>query len=290
MRRLSSLGQMRRWAERWREAGRAIGFVPTMGYLHAGHLSLVNRARRAVGPSGAVVVSIYVNPTQFGPSEDLKAYPRDMRRDLKLCRDAGVDVVFTPDDGDMYPRTPGREYSTYVIEESLSLSMEGASRPAHFRGVATIVAKLFHLVQPTVAVFGQKDFQQAAVIRRMTRDLHFPVKVIVGPTVREPDGLAMSSRNAYLSAEERREAGVLWSVLRAARKRVRGARAAAGVEAAELNELVRVGIAECGLARLDYAQYFDPASLEPMDPVTPGAHMALAVYFGRTRLIDNGTL
>lgn len=290
MRRLSSLGQMRRSAERWREAGRAIGFVPTMGYLHAGHLSLVNRARRAVGPSGAVVVSIYVNPTQFGPSEDLKAYPRDMRRDLKLCRDAGVDLVFTPDDGDMYPRTPGTEYSTYVIEESLSRSMEGASRPTHFRGVATIVAKLFHLVQPTVAVFGQKDFQQAAVIRRMTRDLHFPVKIIVGPTVREPDGLAMSSRNAYLSAEERREAGVLWSVLRAARKRVRGARAAAGVEAAELNELVRVGIAECGRARLDYAQYFDPASLEPIDPVTPGAHMALAVYFGRTRLIDNGTL
>ena len=191
---------MQKLARRWKRAGTRIGFVPTMGYLHAGHLSLVQRARQAVGKNGVVVVSIYVNPTQFGPTEDFSKYPRDLKRDLKLCREAGVDVVFTPSDKEMYPPV-GRgvltmselaqatlcptNFSTYVVEEKLSQTMEGAARPAHFRGVTTVVAKLFNLVLPDVAVFGQKDFQQAAIIKRMVADLNFPVKIIVAPTWRE---------------------------------------------------------------------------------------------------------
>ena len=178
---------MQNLARRWKQAGTRIGLVPTMGYLHAGHLSLIQRVRRAVGKNGAVVVSIYVNPTQFGANEDFSKYPRDLKRDLKLCRDASVDVVFTPSDKEMYPRwgeatdeparegaRPTKKYSTYVVEEELSQSMEGAARPAHFRGVTTVVAKLFHLVQPDMAVFGQKDFQQATIIQRMVVGFEFP--------------------------------------------------------------------------------------------------------------------
>ncbi|HEY6167263.1 MAG TPA: pantoate--beta-alanine ligase, partial [Verrucomicrobiae bacterium] len=179
---------------RWKRQGRRIGFVPTMGFLHAGHLSLVHRARRAAGPRGLVVVSIYVNPTQFGPHEDLARYPRNLRRDLELCRDAGADVIFAPSDAAMYPVRTSGGYNTYVIEERLSQVMEGASRPGHFRGVTTVVAKLFNLVQPDVAVFGAKDWQQAAIVRRMTCDLNFPVRILVAPTIRERDGLALSSR------------------------------------------------------------------------------------------------
>ena len=175
-----------------------------MGYLHAGHLSLVREARAQVGKAGKVVVSIYVNPTQFAPTEDLAKYPRDLKRDLKLCRAAGADVVFTPSDAEMYPDKAEGKYSTYVVEEKLSQTMEGAARPAHFRGVTTVVAKLFNLVLPDVAVFGQKDFQQAAVIKRMVADLNFPVKIIIVPTLREADGLAMSSRNKYLVGDLRR--------------------------------------------------------------------------------------
>src|SRR5262245_52203058 len=164
---------MQRLSLRWKKQGQRIGFVPTMGYLHAGHLSLVKRARRIVGKRGKVVVSIYVNPTQFGPKEDFSRYPRDLKRDLKSCRAAGVDVVFTPNDGQMYAGKTDGGYSTYVVEESLSPRMEGASRPGHFRGVTTIVAKLFSIVAPDAAVFGAKDWQQAAVIKRMTRDLNF---------------------------------------------------------------------------------------------------------------------
>ena len=197
----------------WRRQGDTIGFVPTMGYLHEGHISLALRARQIVGPRGKVVVSIYVNPTQFGPKEDLSRYPRDFARDKKLCRAAGVDVIFAPDNHEMYPPHHGGPYSTYVVEESLALDMEGASRPTHFRGVTTVVAKLFNLVLPEVAVFGSKDFQQAAVIKRMVRDLNFPLKIIVAPTHRESDGLAMSSRNRYLSPVEREQAVVLSQAL-----------------------------------------------------------------------------
>ena len=185
---VSSIAAMQRHAKKWQRAGTRIGFVPTMGYLHAGHLSLVKRARQSVGKTGKVVVSIYVNPTQFAPTEDLAQYPRDLKRDLKLCREAGADAVFTPGDAEMYPNKAENGFSAYVVEEKLSQSMEGAARPVHFRGVTTVVAKLFNIVLPDVAVFGQKDFQQAAVIKRMVADLNFPVKIIVAPTLREPDG------------------------------------------------------------------------------------------------------
>ncbi len=279
---------MQRLARGWRRAGIPVGFVPTMGYLHAGHLSLVRAARRQVGRAGVVVVSIYVNPAQFGPQEDLARYPRDLARDLRLSRQAGVDVVFAPADADMYPRPPGAEYSTYVVEETLSRGMEGASRPTHFRGVTTVVAKLFNLVLPDVALFGAKDYQQAAVVRRMVRDLNFPVRIVVAPTVREPDGLALSSRNQYLDAATRPQAAILWRALEAVRHRVRRARR--GLPAARLTRLVRELVATCPAARLDYVAFFDPETLQPVRTVRRGAHMALAVWLGTTRLIDNARL
>src|SRR5476651_535902 len=233
---VSSIAAMQRLAKKWQRAGTKIGFVPTMGYLHAGHLSLVKAARKAAGKNGKVVVSIYVNPTQFAPTEDLSKYPRDLKRDLKLLRKLKVDVVFTPSDSEMYPvsdcgdmsplskrRHVGalQNFSTYVVEEKLSQTMEGASRPTHFRGVTTVVAKLFNLVLPDVAVFGQKDFQQAAILRRMVSDLNFPVEMIVAPTLRERDGLAMSSRNKYLDAEQRAQAVILFHALQAAQAAVK---------------------------------------------------------------------
>ncbi len=279
---------MQRLALRWRRAGTRIGFVPTMGYLHDGHLSLVQQARRRVGQTGIVVASIYVNPTQFAPTEDLSAYPRDLDRDKALCRKAGVDVLFLPLDAEMYPGRDAGGYSTYVVEEQLSQGMEGGARPTHFRGVTTIVAKLFNLVLPDVAVFGAKDWQQAAVLRRMTRDLNFPVKFVVAPTLREKDGLAMSSRNKYLSAEERSQATILWRALKLAKEVVHGSRTPnyADVLKSELASLIATQPA----ARLDYLEFFDSETLQPITAVTRGAHLALAVFIGRTRLIDNAVL
>ncbi len=277
---------MQRLAQKWRRTGARIGFVPTMGYLHAGHLSLVKRARQAAGKNGEVVVSIYVNPTQFAPTEDLSKYPRDLKRDLKLLRELDVDVVFTPDDGAMYPGKAEGNYSTYVVEEKLSQSMEGASRPTHFRGVTTVVAKLFNLVLPDVAVFGQKDFQQAAIIKRMTADLNFPVKIIVAPTLRERDGLAMSSRNKYLNPEQRAQAVILCHALQAASAAVKQK----PVAAARLRSDLKKFIAAAPLARLDYVEFFDPETLAPVARVKRGMQMALAVFFGKTRLIDNAEL
>ena len=210
MRIIRSPKAMQRQALQWRSRGLRVGFVPTMGYLHAGHLSLVHEARRRVGADGVVVVSIYVNPTQFAPTEDLAKYPRDFARDSKLCSEAGVDVIFAPTDSDMYAGREDGDYSTYVVEEGLTQGLEGASRPTHFRGVTTVVAKLFNCVLPEVSVFGAKDWQQAAVIRRMVKDLQFPIRIVVAPTTRESDGLAMSSRNRYLQPEERAQATVLW--------------------------------------------------------------------------------
>jgi pantoate--beta-alanine ligase len=279
---------MQRLALAWRGREMAIGFVPTMGCLHAGHLSLVAEARRRVGARGKVVVSIYVNPTQFGPREDFAKYPRTLRRDLKLCREAGVDVVFAPSDRGMYPEPPGGGFSTFVVEESLSRMMEGASRPTHFRGVTTIVAKLFNLVLPTVAVFGAKDFQQAAIIRRMVRDLNFPVEMVVAPTVREPDGLAMSSRNRYLTGDLRAQALVLARAIRAVQALVRKSRA--GLPAGRLRREVDRIVKTAPDARLDYVAFFEPETLEPVKRVRRGAQMALAVFVGATRLIDNARL
>ena len=291
---------MQRLARKWQRAGTRIGFVPTMGYLHAGHLSLVKRARQAVGKNGKVVVSIYVNPTQFAPTEDLSKYPRDLKRDLKLLRELKVDVVFTPSDAKMYPIEAGsrrcesadepcfdkRGYSTYIVEEKLSQTMEGASRPTHFRGVTTIVAKLFNIVLPDVAVFGQKDFQQAAIIKRMVADLNFPAKIIVAPTLRERDGLAMSSRNKYLNVEQRAQAVILFHALQAAKAAVQKK----SVSAARLKTDLQKLITAAPLARLDYVEFFDPETLEPVAQVKRGTQAALAVFFGKTRLIDNAPL
>ncbi len=257
-----------------------------MGYLHAGHLSLVKQARRTVGKKGKVVLSIYVNPTQFGPTEDFSRYPRDLKGDLKLCRAAGVDVVFTPTNEDMYPAAPGHAFSTYVVEEKLSSAMEGASRPTHFRGVTTIVAKLFNIVQPEAAVFGAKDYQQAAVIKRMVRDLNFPVLIVVAPTVRESDGLAMSSRNKYLEGPLRTSALVLNRALKEIQRLVRKNPRSAS----QLKQTVKSLVHKTPGARLDYVEFFDPETLEPASRVQRGCHVALAVFIGRTRLIDNARI
>jgi pantoate--beta-alanine ligase len=271
---------MQRLALRWKRSGLRVGFVPTMGFLHEGHASLMRRARKAVGPQGIVVVSIYVNPTQFAPHEDLAKYPRDFARDQKICRQEGVDVIFAP--ANLYEKNN----STFVIEEAVSKGMEGASRPTHFRGVATIVAKLFNIVLPDIAMFGAKDFQQAAVIRRMTRDLNFPIKIDVAPTTREPDGLAMSSRNKYLSSKERSQARCLSLALRGARDIARyGSRTSASVK----KQLAAI-IHDNPDARVDYIEFFDPETLQPVTDVRPGVQMALAVFIGKTRLIDNRRL
>jgi pantoate--beta-alanine ligase len=293
---VTSVAAMQRLAKKWQRTGTKIGLVPTMGYLHAGHLSLVQRARKLVGKSGKVIVSIYVNPTQFGPKEDLSRYPRDLKRDLKLLREEGTDVVFVPSNEEMYPgrknlgstesRSTGGEYSTYIVEENLSQFMEGAARPGHFRGVATIVAKLFNIAQPDVAVFGAKDFQQAAVIKRMTRDLNFPVTIDIAPTFREADGLAMSSRNKYLAGDLRRQGIVLWRAIQKARALVKKSPVPAKKLRAELKKLIESESAP----KLDYVEFFDPETLRPVEKVTRGTQMALAVFVGKARLIDNARL
>ena len=285
MRIVKSVAAMQRLALRWRRDGKRIAFVPTMGFLHAGHATLMRRARHLAGRRGRVVVSIYVNPTQFGPHEDLAKYPRDFARDRRLCRQAGVDAVFFPDDTQMYPGRTAGGYSTYVVEESLTQGMEGTARPTHFRGVTTIVAKLFNVVRPDVAVFGAKDFQQAAVVQRMVRDLNFPVKIVVAPTHREPDGLAMSSRNKYLNAAQRVQARVLWQAIQQARGVVRAAKKP--TPAARLKKDLRLLIERQPAARVDYVEFFEPATWQPVSRVARGTQLALAVFVGRTRLIDN---
>ena len=276
---------MQRLARSWQRAGARVGLVPTMGYLHAGHLSLVHRARRLVGPRGQVVVSIYVNPTQFSPQEDLSRYPRDFARDTRLCREADVDAVFAPVDEQMYPRGGVGGFSTFIFEEGLSRGMEGKSRPMHFRGVTTVVAKLFNIVQPELAVFGAKDYQQAAVVKRMVRDLNFPLKIVVAPILREADGLAMSSRNKYLAGELRARALVLRRSLEKAGAEVR--KLSRPIPAARLKAELKRFIERAPSARLDYVEFFDPDTLVPVPHVTRGTQMALAVFIGKTRLIDN---
>ncbi len=282
MRVLTSAAAMQRMAKKFKAQGVQIGFVPTMGYLHAGHISLVNRARQIVGQTGQVVVSIYVNPTQFAPTEDLSKYPRDLARDTQMCREAGVDFLFVPTDKEMYPA----EFSTYVVEEKLSRTMEGSARPTHFRGVTTVVAKLFNMVLPDVSVFGSKDFQQAAVIQRMVRDLNFPVKIVVAPTHREPDGLAMSSRNKYLNPLQREQATVLSRAIKQAQVAVRAGSVSANTLKAKLTKL----ISSQSEAKLDYIEFFDPITLQESKMVQRGTQMALAVFIGKTRLIDNAKL
>lgn len=288
MQMVKTVSGMQRQARNWRRARIRVGFVPTMGCLHDGHLSLVRRARRAVGRRGKVVVSIYVNPTQFAPTEDFARYPRDLKRDARLCRAEGVDAIFAPRDEEMYPRTEDGAFSTYVVEEQLSRMMEGASRPTHFRGVTTVVAKLFNIVQPEVAVFGAKDFQQAAIVKRMACDLNFPLRIVVAPTFRESDGLAMSSRNRYLAGDLRAQAVVLWRSLQRARAAVR--KAHAPLPASRLKAELKAFIEKQPAARVDYVEFFEPETLAPAAKVARGTQMALAVYVGKTRLIDNAAL
>jgi pantoate--beta-alanine ligase len=288
MRVVKSVAAMQRLAKSWQRKGVRVGFVPTMGYLHAGHLSLVQRARRSAGKSGKVVVSIYVNPTQFGPKEDFSRYPRDFARDARLCRKAGVHVIFAPSNDEMYPRNKEGEFSTCVIEDQLSRGMEGASRPTHFRGVTTVVAKLFNIVQPTLAVFGAKDYQQAAVVKRMVRDLNFPLKIEVAPIFRESDGLAMSSRNKYLEGDLRRQAVVLSRAIQKIQAAVR--KNSRPLKSATLKADLKQFIEREPAARLDYIEFFDPHTLAPVSRVARGTHVALAFFIGKTRLIDNSRL
>jgi pantoate--beta-alanine ligase len=269
----------------WREAlppGTRIGFVPTMGYLHDGHLSLVASARAEVGP-GPVVLSIFVNPTQFGPNEDLDRYPRDEPGDLGKCEAAGVDVVLAPlDPTALYPnRSAGLPDATWVDVQGLDRHLCGRSRPGHFRGVCTVVCKLLSLVRPDVSVFGQKDFQQLAIIRRMHADLFLPGRIVGAPIVREPDGLAMSSRNANLTPDARRDAVSLSRWLGVVRERF-----AAGVRDRE----ALLADAEFASGRIDYVELVDALALEPVARVDAPALCAIAVFFGGVRLIDNTLL
>jgi pantoate--beta-alanine ligase len=265
--------------EACREARSPVVLVPTMGALHRGHAALIARAREIVGKQGTVVVSIFVNPTQFGPKEDLSRYPRPFAADRRLCTVFGTDILFHPKPADVYPKS----FSTWVDEESLSQTLCGASRPGHFRGVCTVVLKLFQVVQPDVAVFGLKDFQQCAIIRRMVRDLNLPVKIEPVETVREPDGLALSSRNVYLSEEERAQAPMLRLALLAAEAAWR----AGEKRASTLRRLVTRTIGKASRARIDYVEVADAETLEPVKAVGRGTVLAVAVFFGRTRLIDN---
>ena len=263
-------------AEIWRRAGRRIAFVPTMGYLHRGHVKLLEEARTR---GDVLVLSIFVNPTQFGPTEDLTRYPRDLEGDLAKAAGAGTDVVYLPEAVDMYP--PG--YQTYVDVTELAQGLCGDRRPGHFRGVATVVAKLFAVVKPHVAIFGEKDYQQLQVIRRMTLDLDLGIKIVGIPTVREPDGLAMSSRNSYLSPDERARAACLHRALEATREAVRGGERDVAALCAGATGIIDAG----GPNRIDYVEIRDASTLEPLARVEGPAVMALAVFFGGTRLIDN---
>ena len=253
-----------------------VGLVPTMGYLHEGHLSLVRRARQ---DCDHVVVSIFVNPTQFGPKEDLSKYPRDLDRDLSLLEPLGVDLVWPPSSEEMYP--PG--YQTWVEVEGITRPLEGAMRPGHFRGVTTVVAKLFNAVQPHRAYFGQKDAQQAAVIRQMARDLSYPLEVVVCPIVREPDGLAMSSRNVYLDPEQRKAATVLYRSLCAAKEAYDDGER----DAEKIRGKMKEVLASEPLAEVQYVSCADYNTLEELETVTGNALLSMAVFVGKTRLIDN---
>jgi len=262
-----------------RRAAKRIGLVPTMGALHEGHLSLV---RQAKADSDFVVVSLFVNPLQFGPREDLSKYPRTFERDRDLLNQAGVDLLFAPSDAEMYPNGA----VTFVNVEALSDRLDGASRPGHFRGVTTVVAKLFHIVEPDVAFFGQKDAAQVAILKRMVRDLNLPIEIVVCPIVREPDGLAMSSRNTYLDSQQRKQALVLSRALRQVQELFQnGERSADHLVAAS-----RSVFAQEPAVRLDYFSVVNPESLEPIAHVTREALVAVAAYVGTTRLIDNVVL
>ena len=254
---VSTVDEVRNEVKKWRSEGLSVGLVPTMGYLHEGHKSLIDRA---VAENDQVVVSVFVNPIQFGPTEDLATYPRDLERDAALCEQAGAALIFHPEKEDMY----FDDFCTYIDMENLTKGLCGKTRPTHFRGVCTVVGKLFNIVHPDKAYFGQKDAQQLAVVRRMVRDLNFDLEIVGCPIVREEDGLAKSSRNTYLSPEERKEKS-----------------------AAKVAEAIREVIETEPLARIDYVELVDFDTISPIDTITGSVLAAVAVYIGKTRLIDN---
>ena len=276
---IKTIAEMQRFSKSAAKHGKKIGVVPTMGYLHDGHVSLIKQAREL---SDVVIVTIFVNPTQFGPNEDLDKYPRDFERDWMLCEQNGAAAVFAPAADEMY--CPDR--STWVIEEKLSQGLCGKSRPVHFRGVTTIVAKLFNATLPDVAFFGQKDAQQAMIIKRMTRDLNFPIEIVVAPIVREADGLAMSSRNKYLSADERKRALAISAALRDAEQMLKaeGRKALDNIAQQIIDKIVAVG------GKTDYVEILDAEDLESVSASTSVVLIAVAAFFGVTRLIDNALI
>jgi pantoate--beta-alanine ligase len=273
---IRSIERMQRTAEELKRKGKSIGFVPTMGALHTGHLSLIKQARKE---NDIVVTSIFVNPAQFGPGEDYLRYPRDLKTDAALCKKEGVDIIFYPGVGQMYPEG----YKTYVVVEKLSNVLCGRFRPGHFRGVATIVTKLFNIVQPDVAYFGQKDAQQAVIMQRMARDLDMPVKIKVMPIIRDTDGLALSSRNTYLNIQERKDAIVLYEALKKAEAMI-----IQGVtDSSKIKLAMRRIIRRKKSARIQYIEIVDPDELNSVKKIKDKVLIALAVYIGKTRLIDN---
>jgi pantoate--beta-alanine ligase len=273
---ITSVKEMQQFLLSLRRQDKKISFVPTMGALHKGHMSLVQKARRF---GDFVVASIFVNPAQFGLNEDYKKYPRDLKKDKELLQKAGCDLIFAPRAENLYPE----EYLTYVNVEELSGKLEGATRPGHFKGVCTIVAKLFNIVQPDYAIFGQKDAQQALIIKKMTEDLNFPVKIIVCPTVREKDGLACSSRNSYLNAKERDQAKILYQSLKLGEKLIKAGEKNPLKVIKKMTEMIQ----QMPLAKIDYISLTDTRTLEPVRKIKGELLLSLAVKFGRTRLIDN---
>jgi len=276
---VKSVSEMQQLADLWRRDGKVIAFVPTMGYLHEGHLALMRAAREE---GDVLVISIFVNPIQFGPHEDYERYPRDTERDLRLAESVNVDVVFAPEVKEMYPDG----FQTIVDVTELSKPLCGKSRPGHFKGVATVVTKLFNIVKPHIAVFGEKDFQQLVIIRRMVKDLNMDVRIIGHPIVREDDGLAMSSRNVYLSPEERKVALRLSQSLKKARRLV----AQSVLDAQEILKAVISHLCQDGALRLDYAELRDTETLEEVSVVNKPTLLAIAAFVGKTRLIDNCVL
>ena len=266
---IRTIKEQQQYSTNARKAGKTIGVVPTMGFLHEGHLSLVDEAKKR---ADIVILTIFINPTQFGPNEDLERYPRDFERDCRLCEERGVDAIFAPEATEMYDP----DSSTWVIEEKLSADLCGAKRPGHFRGVTTVVTKLFNATLPDVAVFGQKDAQQAMVLKRMAKDLNFPIEIVVAPLVREPDGLAMSSRNRYLSDDERQRALSISKALFSVHDNC-------GADAVDRITDTIVGAG----GRIDYVEALDADTLEPVTAQSERIIIAVAAFFGQTRLIDN---
>ncbi|MDP3142531.1 MAG: pantoate--beta-alanine ligase [Candidatus Omnitrophota bacterium] len=273
---VKTIKEMRQLVKKFREQGKTIGFVPTMGFLHEGHLSLVRESKKDCDVS---IMSIFVNPIQFGPQEDYRQYPRDLKRDMLLAKSAGVDIIFYPEDKEMHTK----EHLTLINVDRMSNCLCGVTRPGHFKGVATIVAKLFNIVQPDIAYFGQKDAQQVRIIQKLIEDLNFPVKIKVMPTIREKDSLAMSSRNKYLSFQEHKDALALYEALERAREMIQHGQRSINV----INSTMREIIERRKTAKIDYIGFVDADTLSPLKEIKGKVLIAVATWFGTTRLIDN---